>query len=276
MLHYELEKKKGSSLYEELYQKLKEDILRGRILPGTKLPSKRELARDNGISVKTVLSAYEQLVVEGYLYSKEKKGYFVAAVEAMPEYKPVVAEYPQLYREDQWFADFTANNTVYDKFPFSMWRKVMREVLSEYDKELVKRGHFLGVRQLRETIADYLYRTRGMTISPECIVIGASIEYLYSRLIKLLPADVVYAVENPGYKKIPVIYEEYGLKWKSIAMDDGGIHMKSLQDSGADIIHVSPEHHYPLGTVMSASRRQELLSWASEKEERYIIAMSLS
>ena len=76
MLHYELEKKKGSSLYEELYQKLKEDILRGRILPGTKLPSKRELARDNGISVKTVLSAYEQLVVEGYLYSKEKKGYF--------------------------------------------------------------------------------------------------------------------------------------------------------------------------------------------------------
>ena len=271
MLHYELEKKKGSSLYEELYQKLKEDILRGRILPGTKLPSKRELARDNGISVKTVLSAYEQLVVEGYLYSKEKKGYFVAAVEAMPEYKPVVAEYPQLYREDQWFADFTANNTVYDKFPFSMWRKVMREVLSEYDKELVKRGHFLGVRQLRETIADYLYRTRGMTISPECIVIGASIEYLYSRLIKLLPADVVYAVENPGYKKIPVIYEEYGLKWKSIAMDDGGIHMKSLQDSGADIIHVSPEHHYPLGTVMSASRRQELFSWASEKEERYII-----
>lgn len=271
MLHYELEKKKGSSLYEELYQKLKEDILRGRILPGTKLPSKRELARDNGISVKTVLSAYEQLVVEGYLYSKEKKGYFVAAVEAMPEYKPVVAEYPQLYREDQWFADFTANNTVYDKFPFSMWRKVMREGLSEQDKELVKRGHFLGVCQLRETIADYLYRTRGMTISPECIVIGASIEYLYSRLIKLLPADAVYAVENPGYKKIPVIYEEYGLKWKSIAMDDGGIHMKSLQDSGADIIHVSPEHHYPLGTVMSASRRQELLSWASEKEERYII-----
>lgn len=60
-----------------------------------------------------------------------------------------------------------------------------------------------------------------MTISPECIVIGASIEYLYSRLIKLLPADAVYAVENPGYKKIPVIYEEYGLKWKSIAMDDG-------------------------------------------------------
>ena len=71
----------GGTVYEseELYQKLKEDILRGRILPGTKLPSKRELARDNGISVKTVLSAYEQLVVEGYLYSKEKKGYFVAA-----------------------------------------------------------------------------------------------------------------------------------------------------------------------------------------------------
>ena len=107
-----------------------------------------------------------------------------------------------------------------------MWQKVMREVLSEYDRELVKRGHFLGVRQLREAIADYLYRTRGMNISPECIVIGASIEYLYIRLIKLLPSDAVYAVENPGYKKIPAIYEEYGLNWKSTAMDSGGISVK--------------------------------------------------
>ena len=75
----------------------------------------------------------------------------------MDQYHPEKAEYPQLYREEKWFADFTANNTIYEKFPFSMWRKVMREVLSEYDMELVQRAHFLGVRQLREVIADYLY-----------------------------------------------------------------------------------------------------------------------
>ena len=163
MLHYELVKKRGCPLYECLYECLREDILRGRLLPGTKLPSRRELARDNGISVKTVVNAYEQLLVEGYLIAKEKKGYFVADVETMDQYHP------------EWFADFTANNTIYEKFPFSMWRKVMREVLSEYDMELVQRAHFLGVRQLREVIADYLYRLRGIVVSPECIVIGAGI-----------------------------------------------------------------------------------------------------
>ena len=271
MLHYELVKKRGCPLYECLYECLREDILRGRLLPGTKLPSRRELARDNGISVKTVVNAYEQLLVEGYLIAKEKKGYFVADVETMDQYHPEKAEYPQLYREEKWFADFTANNTIYEKFPFSMWRKVMREVLSEYDMELVQRAHFLGVRQLREVIADYLYRLRGIVVSPECIVIGAGIEYLYGKLVKLLPGDSVYGVENPGYKKIPRIYEEYGLSWRYTEMDENGISMESLRESGADVIHVSPEHHYPLGTVMSAARRQELLNWAVEKEGRYVI-----
>ena len=271
MLHYELVKKRGCPLYECLYECLREDILRGRLLPGTKLPSRRELARDNGISVKTVVNAYEQLLVEGYLIAKEKKGYFVADVETMDQYHPEKAEYPQLYREEKWFADFTANNTIYEKFPFSMWRKVMREVLSEYDMELVQRAHFLGVRQLREVIADYLYRLRGIVVSPECIVIGAGIEYLYGKLVKLLPGDSVYGVENPGYKKIPRIYEEYGLSWRYTEMDENGMSMESLRESGADVIHVSPEHHYPLGTVMSAARRQELLNWAVEKEGRYVI-----
>lgn len=271
MLHYELVKKKGCPLYECLYECLREDILRGRLLPGTKLPSRREFARDNGISVKTVVNAYEQLLMEGYLISKEKKGYFVAEVEAMERYHPAMVQYPQLYREEQWFADFTSNNTIYEKFPFSMWCKVMREVLSEYDIELVQRAHFLGVRPLRESIADYLYRQRGIEVSPECIVVGAGIEYLYGRLVKLLSKDSVYGVENPGYKKIPRIYEEYGLSWKYVEMDENGISMESLKESKAEVIHVSPEHHYPLGTVMSAARRYELLKWAGEEKGRYII-----
>lgn len=271
MLQYDFDKRDRKPLYEYLYDCLKRDILSGRLPARTRLPSKRELAKDNGISVKTVMNAYEQLVVEGYLISKEKKGYFVADVETMAEYHPEPAEYPVFYTEDHWLVDFTANNTVYDKFPFSMWRKVMREVLTMYDNELVQRAHFLGVKELRDAIADYLYRARGMKVSPECIIIGASIEYLYGRLIKLLPPKAVYAVENPGYRKIPKIYEENQLRWRPVDMDESGISMQSLTDSGADIVHVSPEHHYPLGTVMSASRRQELLNWAVEKLDRYII-----
>ena len=85
MIRYDFSKRNGQPLYEYLYDCLKKDILSGHLPSGTKLPSKREFARENHISVKTVMNAYEQLLVEGYLYSEEKRGYFVAEVEIMPE-----------------------------------------------------------------------------------------------------------------------------------------------------------------------------------------------
>lgn len=189
----------------------------------------------------------------------------------MEEYRPKPLDFTKIYQEEKWLVDFTANNTVYNKFPFSTWKKVIREVLAEYEMELIMRGNFLGVEELRNEIAEYLYRSRGINVSPECIVIGAGIEYLYSRLVKILPSNAVYAVENPGYKKIPHIYEENGLQWKWVEMDENGINMDSLKQSHASVIHVSPEHHYPLGTVMTAIRRQEVLEWVSERPDRYII-----
>ena len=230
MLIYDFSGRGTHPLYEYLYHCLKADILNGRIPAGTKLPSKRELAADNQISVRTVMNAYDQLLTEGYITSEEKRGYFAAKLETAPERSSISAcsvsapertadrnfasEDPEpLYKEDTWYADFTSNNTIYEKFPFSLWRKTMREVLSEYDLELVQRALFLGVPALRKAIADYLYRSRGMNVSPECIVIGAGIEYLYEKLIKLLPEHSVYGAENPGYRKIPRIYEEFGLPW---------------------------------------------------------------
>ena len=185
MLIYDFSRRGGHPLYEYLYHCLKEDILSGRIPAGTKLPSKRELAADNQISVRTVMNAYDQLLTEGYITAEEKRGYFAAKLETAPERSSFSAcsvsapertadrnfasEDPEpLYKEDTWYADFTSNNTIYEKFPFSLWRKTMREVLSEYELELVQRAHFLGVPPLRKAIADYLYRSRGMSVSPEC------------------------------------------------------------------------------------------------------------
>ena len=271
MIRYDFDKREGQPLYEYLYDCLKNDILSGHLTAGMKLPSKREFARENNISVKTVIHAYEQLVVEGYLYSEEKRGYFVADVETVSEYRSEPAEYEPVYEEETWFADFTVNNTAYEKFPFTQWRKVMREVLSEYDVELVRRAHFQGIKELRTAIAEYLYRTRKMQVSPECIIIGSGIEYLYNRLMKILPQDAIYAVESPGSKKIPGIYDEFGVTWTPVPMNENGIDMDSLREKGADVIHVSPEHSYPLGTVMTVARRQELLEWCARKMERYII-----
>ena len=271
MLKYELKKYPGRPLYECLYEDIKDDILHGVLKAGERLPSKREMAADNGISLTTVMNAYQQLLMEGYLTSAEKRGYYVANLTAMPDLQNMDLPHQKYYLEDEWFADFQSNNTLYHYFPHSTWRKVIREILSDYDVELVRRGNPFGLPELRYEIAEYLYRVRGIRISPECIIIGAGIEYLYARLITLFPPATIYAVENPGYQKIPEIYKAYHLRWKSVEMDASGIDMYDLRSADAAIAHVSPEHHYPLGTLMPMPRRQELLEWADEFEERYII-----
>lgn len=272
MLIYDFEKREKQSKYEYLYQCLKSDILNGKIAEGDKMPSKRELATANNISIKTVMNAYDQLIMEGYLASRERSGYYVVSNfnPTLRYQTPQIAQ-PAPEETEDWIADFTANTTVYEKFPFSMWTKAMRQVLADYNVELMKRGEFLGSQELRMEIAKHLYHTRSMIVSPDCIVIGTGIEYLYSKLIGLLPKDSVYAIENPGYRKIPHIYEEYNVKWTWNSMDKDGIHMNSLQNSGATVVHTSPEHHYPLGTVMTAKRRQELLKWLEDDSARYII-----
>ncbi len=272
MLVYDLRKRGKRSKYDYLYQCLKEDILSGKLYEGEKMPSKRQLSEANGISIRTVMNAYEQLMMEGYLESRERSGYYVVSNFDSPlRYQKAEIREAAPELEEVWLADFTANTTVYEKFPFSMWTKAMRQVLADYGLHLMKRGEFLGSPELRYEIAKYLYHNRGMLVSPDCIVIGTGIEYLYSRLISLLPANAVYAVENPGYRKIRLIYENLGLKWTWNAMGMDGIHMGSLRKSGATVVHTSPEHHYPLGTVMSARRRQELLKWLEEDADHYII-----
>ena len=272
MIKYVLDKSPGRPLYEILYEKIRRDILNGRIPAGTKLPSKRDMAANNDISLTTVINAYQQLVMEGYIINKERKGYFVARLNAIPDLKGTGTDkLKSYYWEDEWFADFRANNTLFRYFPFASWKKVVREVLSEYEMELVVRGNPFGIEPLRDQIANYIWRVRGIHVSPECIIIGAGIEFLYARLITLFPPATIYGVETPGYQKISQIYAGYHLRWKEIEMDSGGISMEDLRVKDVAVAHVSPEHHYPLGTMMPAGRRQELLAWAGEYEERYII-----
>lgn len=272
MYSYDLTKEKDKPLYESLYENIKNDILSGRLKYKDRLPSKRLMAEKNKISLTTVLNAYNHLIMEGYIISIEKKGYFVSDIKAMPTKEKIIKKEEKiLYEEDKWLLDFHSNNALYEFFPFSTWKKVIRSVLSDYEEKLIERGNPFGNKKLREEISKYLYRNRGIVVSPELIVIGAGIEFLYNRLISILPKTSIYAIENPGYKKIVNIYDIYNLKWTSVDMDNNGISISDINNNKADIIHVSPEHHYPLGTLMPMKRRQELLSWADCNTNRYII-----
>lgn len=271
MLTYDMSQRGKRTMYEFLYEKMKEDILAGRLVMGEKLPSKRALAEHLAVSVKTVENTYDQLLLEGYIRSEEKKGYYVNRIAKVTGNGPAYASFVTKYQEEEYLADFTANNIHYEKFPFATWAKVMRETLTDYDTTLLKIVPFNGVEKLRVQIAEYLYRYRGMQVSPDHIIVGAGTEYLYSRLLQLLGKNAVYAVENPGYRKIAKLYEANHSRWTYIDIDKEGIDMEALKDSEATVVHVSPEHHYPIGLVMPVGRRQELLAWAAQEKERYII-----
>lgn len=271
MLTYDLAERGNRTMYEFLYEKIKEDIMQGALKAGEKLPSKRAFAEHMDVSLKTVENAYNQLLLEGYITSAEKKGYFVSRLsKGSTQATGYVSSYMKS-KEEKILADFTAHNINYEKFPFSSWAKVMRETLTDYDTTLLKMVPFNGVEELRIQIAGHLYRYRGMQVSPDRIIIGAGTEYLYGRLLQLLGKDAFYAVENPGYKKISRLYDANGVKWTYIDIDKSGMNVKALSASGANVAHVSPEHHYPVGIVTPITRRQELLAWAAEETGRYII-----
>ena len=272
MLTYLFEDIGSESLYEYLYRCIKADILNKKLEAGEKLPSKRSLAKNLNISVITVENAYAQLMVEGYIHSVEKRGYFVADIEEVGA--PDVPLTPGGAEETkpEYFADFVANSTDHKNFPFSVWTRLMKEVTSSQDNSnLLNSAPTGGVYELRQAIARHLYDFRGMDVKPEQIIIGAGTEYLYGLIIQLLGRGSVFAVEDPGYTKIASVYEANGVNYAHIAMDECGVTPAALDASGAAILHISPSHHYPTGIVMPISRRYELLGWAAKADGRYII-----
>ena len=227
MLTYSFTDIGSDTLYNHLYKCIKNDILSGSLDAGTRLPSKRSLAKNLGISVITVESAYGQLVAEGYIYALPKKGFFVADIKRAQEKKAasvLSAENVSLSSGNtSYLADFSSNQTDRENFPFSIWTKLIREILNENQKELVTNPPCGGILKLRQAIADHLKGYRNLHIEPEQIIIGAGTEYLYGLLIQLLGFDKKYAVEDPGYDKIYKIYTKHQVTCNHIPMDESGI-----------------------------------------------------
>lgn len=273
MLTYDLELRKSESLYEYLYNCIKEDILKGVLSPHEKLPSKRTFAGNLGVSVLTVENTYGQLMAEGYIYSKAKSGFFVAPVDSqftitnaksdlVPEKKVKMVSKN---------INLITNHTAKDNFPFTVWTKIMRKIMTEQEDQLMVAPPTGGVYELRQAIAKHLQEFRGIVCTPEQIIIGAGTEYLYGLIVQFLGRDKIYGLENPSSMKIKRIYEALGVKVAPLAMDEEGIELSGENLTVPDIIQISPSHQFPLGVVTSASRRYGLLQWANERNNRYII-----
>lgn len=249
-----INEKQKTTKYMLLYEKLRQMILSGSYSYGSKLPSKRILSEENGISLISVEHSLEMLADEGYIETRERKGYFV------------------IYREDEGFTNsigsafYTVPSEASDEvdlFPFSLYARTMRKVLSQYDQQIFTRCPGEGSVKLRQAIAGYLGRSRNMMVPYERIVIGSGAEYLYGLILQMLGMERAYAIEKPSYEKIEQIYNAHGIYPESLPLGKGGIISSNLASSSAEVLHVSPFRSFPSGITASAAKRAEYIKWAS-------------
>lgn len=271
-INLQLKKESELPLFQQLYDYFKNEIISGNCKKNEKMPSKRQLSSYLECSQNTVQAAYYQLVAEGYLISREKSGYYVADLGNILHMKEEPPKELLLAPEEGriWY-DFSYQGVDHDSFPFSIWRKLTKEVINEYDRDLLKAGDPKGDRGLRESIARYLHYSRGVNCIAEQIIISSGTEFLLQLLIQLFDANFVYGIENPGYEKLNMIFKSNRANCQPVALDDRGMRPDSLRESRANVACITPSHQFPTGTVMPVSRRIQLLNWANEVPERYLI-----
>lgn len=255
-MKYTVNRASGQSAYIQIYRQLRDDIVAGRLKDGAKLPSKRFAAAELGVSVITVEHAYELLEEEGYIQSRQRSGYYVCFGGSAPAL-PRTA--PQEQRAD-----------APRDFPFSVLARTMRRVLSDSGERILSRAPNRGCTELRQAIAAYLARSRGIIADPEQIIVGSGAEYLYGLVVQLLGRGCMFALEDPSYEKIRLVYEANGAHCEKLPLGADGIESAALDACTARVLHVTPFHSYPSGVTATAAKRREYARWARERDA-YII-----
>lgn len=266
-----------TSLYVQLYQLLKEKIHQEEFKTNEKLPSKRQLAQRNNISDNTVMNAYNQLLVEGYIYSIERKGYYVSNIEF---HNPSVYLDEEAHRKkdpikigkkELFDYDFTRSNPDQDLFPYSVFAKLYRQLFQEPNDQLISESDGQGLYPLREELQQYLSLSRGVPSTPEQIVLGPSSEYLLAILFQLLDEDLHLGLEDPGYQGFQNLLERSNIPYSPITVSESSLDLKELSQSAVNLMIVTSNHQFPTGKIMALKERQALLSWANQAPNRYII-----
>ncbi len=272
----DLDTKKKIPLYKQIYEYIRMEIIEGKLPYKEQLPSTRSLAGQLQVSRSTVDLAYDQLVSEGYIEAKPCKGYFVSQVEELYDGRWKKEEKEEKeessYREEKRVTyDFTPNGIDMSCFPYNVWRKITNQIMLDHERELFQMGDPMGDFPLRQTIAKYLHSSRMVNCKAEQIIIGAGNDYLLMLLSKVLGEGQKIAMENVTYKRAYDVLKSMNHRIFPVEMDKRGMDLSSLEKTGASIAYVMPAHQFPLGIVMPIGRRMELLQWALEREERYVI-----
>jgi GntR family transcriptional regulator/MocR family aminotransferase len=281
----------AGTLTDRVFRAIRAAILDGRPAAGRPVPSSRQLAADLGVSRKVVATAYGQLIDEGYLEGRHGAGTFVAA--AVPEVGPVRAapleseSTPPRLRPSRYATrvldlapwpppgsrgdapplplDFRYGVPALADFPHRIWSRLVSRRGQRLSLRSLGYGRTLGLPALRDAVADYLARARGVTTAPEQIAIVSGSQQALDLLTRLLvdPGDRV-VVEEPGYQGARQVFEAAGAAIVPIGVDGRGLRVAELPaNRRTRLAYVTPSHQFPLGGILPLERRLDLLRWAS-------------
>ncbi|HEX2516452.1 MAG TPA: PLP-dependent aminotransferase family protein [Chloroflexota bacterium] len=274
-----------------LYGALRAAILEGRLPPGARLPASRALAQEAGVARQTVVQVYERLVDEGYASARVGAGTFVAPglpaaragplppllppPPALPDAPPppggsawarrALAAPREPWAADRPAFDFRPGVPDWEIFPHVRWRRLLARRWREAGRSpaLERYGDPAGYWPLREALAGYLTRSRGLRCTPEQVVVVSGSQQALDLLARvgLDPGDAA-ALEEPGYPPARAVLQAAGARLVPLAVDDGGL-VTRLAGLTPRLLYVTPSHQYPTGATLSLTRRLQLLEWAA-------------
>ncbi len=263
-----IDRESAVPMIRQLYSRIRESILAGRLQPGGRLPSSRELAIRLQVSRNVILEAYDLLYAEGFLAPKQGAGTYVAggATFAGPSRTAPtpVTKVNMGYDCPPGVINFRAGTPNLRMFPARLWLQMVREVLQMPPEEMLAYGHPEGRQELRRAICDYVVRQREVSCHPEQIVITAGTTQAIGIACHLLlgeKRDVV--LEDPITRDIQLIVKSHGATLHPVPVDNDGMRTADLPlPLNPAFIYVTPSHQFPIGGTMPIQRRIELLRYA--------------
>lgn len=256
----------NSPKYIQIYEQIKDAIITNNLASHSKLPSKRNFSTTLGVSVHTVKEAYEQLDAEGFIYSKERSGYFVSPFEF--EWKQSnhthTPSFPRENQNPKVDIDFHNGHIDTASFPYTSWRKLY---IKHFQPNNLINNKEQGEPYLREAIVNYVQRSRGVQCDPTQVFIYGGTQHQLQSLCHFFGQSISVGIEEPGFKRASAIFNQSCRHTHHIAVDDYGV---TVPTKKLNLLYTTPAHQFPLGKVMSAERRVSLLKWASA-ENAYII-----
>jgi GntR family transcriptional regulator / MocR family aminotransferase len=257
----ELERSHRRGFRSQVEDELREAIRSGRLAPGALLPSTRALAADLGVTRGVIVAAYDQLVAEGYLASRPGSGTVVNTTVRNP-----TATRRRPRDETEMVVDFRPGLPDLDLFPRGVWLRATRTALQTLPDEDLGYADPRGLAQLREAVADYLGRVRGVTTDSDHVVVCNGFSHGLGLVVRALgdTGRDVFAAENPGHPGPRAEIEWLGARCRGIDVDAEGIVVDQLSGSPARAVVVTPAHQFPTGAVLSAPRRTALAAWARD------------